>query len=84
MSRCNFPYVILPETDSAASLIEERPMLAQAILITTTWRSPLRQSRLKEKFLTDVSQQYFFGNEKSFDLLQAIMVYTSWLAYYSE
>jgi hypothetical protein len=79
LSRRNFPYVLLGATDSAASLIEERPMLAQAILVTTSWRSPQRQSTLKAKFLADVSQQYFFRNEKSLDLLQAMIVYTAWL-----
>jgi hypothetical protein len=74
----NFPYVIISENCSTASLIDEHPMLAQAVLVTTTWRAPLRQSKFKKTFLADVSERYFVRTERSLDLLQALIVYTAW------
>ncbi|EXJ66187.1 uncharacterized protein A1O5_10803 [Cladophialophora psammophila CBS 110553] len=80
MSSHNFPYVIISEACPVASLIEERPMLAQAVFITTTWRTPARQSALKDKFLKDLGERYFNRSERSLDLLQALIVYFGWLA----
>ncbi|OAL30291.1 hypothetical protein AYO20_08769 [Fonsecaea nubica] len=78
MSSNHFPYVLLPEACTVATLIEERPMLAQAIFISTTWRTPARQSALKDKFLKDLGEMYFVRSERSLDLLQALLVYFGW------
>jgi hypothetical protein len=78
MSADNFPYVIIPNAYPIATLVEERPMLAQAVLIAATWRSPERQRALKNKFLEDFTERYFLKSERSLDLLQALMVYFGW------
>lgn len=78
MSQANFPYVIIPVTCSAAALIDQRPMLAQAVFIVTSWRKPARQSVLKASFLQELGHRYFVRSERSLDLLQALIVYFGW------
>ncbi|OCT50483.1 hypothetical protein CLCR_07356 [Cladophialophora carrionii] len=79
MSANHFPYVMIPEACPVATLVGERPMLAQAVFVATTWRFPERQRALKEKFLQDFNHRYFVKSEKSLDLLQALIVYFAWL-----
>ncbi|KIW70790.1 hypothetical protein PV04_03030 [Phialophora macrospora] len=83
MSTNHFPYVIIPETCPVATLVEERPMLAQAIFVATTWRFPERQRALKDKFLLDLTHRYFVKSERSLDLLQALIVYSAWCHWYT-
>ncbi len=78
MSRRNFPFVVVPECCRAASLIEERPMLAQAIFMVTSWRQPARQAVLHTDFLREVGDRYFVKFERSLDLLQSLLVYFGW------
>ena len=78
MSSNHFPYVIIPEACPVATLIDERPMLAQAVFIVTAWRLPHRQHALRDKFLQDFSDRYFIKSERSLDLLQALIVYFGW------
>ncbi|KIX96703.1 uncharacterized protein Z520_07422 [Fonsecaea multimorphosa CBS 102226] len=83
MSSNHFPYVLIPEACPVASLVEERPMLTQAILVSTTWRTPARQSALKDKFIKDLTDRYFLGSERSLDLLQALIVYFGWCQWHA-
>ncbi|EXJ62419.1 hypothetical protein A1O7_02854 [Cladophialophora yegresii CBS 114405] len=83
MSTNHFPYVMVPEACPVATLVEERPMLAQAVFVATTWRFPERQRALKDKFLQDFSHRYFVKSEKSLDLLQALVVYFAWCHWYA-
>ena len=78
ISTAHFPYVIIPDGYPIATLIDERPLLAQAFLIATIWRSPERQRVLKENFLKDFTERYFIKSERSLDLLQALIVYFAW------
>ncbi|KIX09385.1 uncharacterized protein Z518_00464 [Rhinocladiella mackenziei CBS 650.93] len=83
MSQSFFPYVIVPETCQAASVIQERPMLAQAIFIVTTWRNPIVQSPLQAQFLKELGERYFIKSERSLDLLQGLIVYFGWCHWYA-
>ncbi|KIW20641.1 hypothetical protein PV08_01218 [Exophiala spinifera] len=83
MSRSVHPFVLLPQSCRAAPLIEERPMLAQAIFIVTSWQNPARQAALRSIFLRDLSEKYFMRSERSFDLLQALIVYFGWCHFYT-
>ncbi|KAK5277876.1 hypothetical protein LTR40_009853, partial [Exophiala xenobiotica] len=83
MSQTNYPFVILPESCRAASLIEERPMLAQAIFIVTSWRNSARQATLRASFLRDVSDKFLMRSERSLDLLQGLIVYFGWCHFYT-
>ena len=78
MARVNTPFVIIPESCRATSLVEERPMLAQAIFIVTSWRHPARQSVLRANYLKELGDKYLVRSEKSLDLLQSLIVYFVW------
>jgi len=53
-------------------------MLAQAIFIVTSWKNPARQHTLRSSYLRDLSDRYFVRSERSFDLLQSLIVYYGW------
>lgn len=78
MVRVGTPFVIIPESCRAASLVEERPMLAQAIFVVTSWRHPARQSVLRANYLKELGDKYLLRAEKSLDLLQSLIVYFMW------
>ena len=78
MSAENFPFVIVPEQTSAALLTQKRPLLARAIAIVASWASPNEQSARRALFLHELSSRFFIKNERSLDLLQALLVYFAW------
>lgn len=78
MSVTNYGYVIIPETCSAAALIQERPLLALAVFIVTSWRNHARQSALQDSFMKELGERYVIKSERSLDLLQALIVYFGW------
>lgn len=78
MSQKNLPFVVVPESCRAVLLMEERPMLAQAIFTVTSWRNAARQAALQANFLKDLGERYFIRSERSLDLLQALIVYFGW------
>ena len=81
MSAENFPFVIVPEQTSAALLSQRRPLLARAIAIVASWSSPNEQSARRALFLHELSSRFFIKNERSLDLLQALLVYFAWYVY---
>ena len=78
MSQLHFPYVLIPEECPAQSLYRERPMLARAIIIVTSWRNPGLQAVMRISFLRNLMEKYFILNERSLELLQALIVYFGW------
>ncbi|KAK4945618.1 hypothetical protein LTR10_015237 [Elasticomyces elasticus] len=83
MARGHTPFVIIPESCHATSLVEERPMLAQAIFIVTSWRHPARQSVLRANYLKELGDKYLVRSDKSLDLLQSLIVYFVWCHWYT-
>jgi len=81
LSAENFPYVLLPHDCTASVLAQQRPMLAQAIGVVTSWKTPSIQSARKNHFLRNLSETYFVKYERSLDLLQALLVYFGWWAH---
>lgn len=78
MSTQNFPFVTLSGECSATSLARYRPLLSLAIGVATAWKDYSLQSRIRRSFLQQLSIRYFFKHERSLDLIQALLVYTSW------
>lgn len=77
MSSDFWPFVMLPEDIKAAALLQKRPLLSQAIVLSTSWSSPAKQAVQKKRFLGDLSSKYF-AFERSLELLQALLVYFGW------
>lgn len=73
-----YPWVIIPQDRDASSLYKERPMLARAIVIATSWATSEHHLALKSQFLKDIGESYLIRTEKSIDLLQAVLVYLGW------
>lgn len=78
MSTEYHPYVIVPAELSAAALLEKRPLLVLAITVVTSWKVPSEQAVHRERFLKELSTRYFLNDERSLDLLQALIVYFGW------
>lgn len=77
MSSDFWPFVMVPEDTKAAVLLQERPLLSQAIVLATSWNSPLKQAVWKKSFLEELSSKYF-AFERSLELLQSLLVYFGW------
>jgi hypothetical protein len=78
MANTQFPFIIVPEECSAKILRQKRPMLARAIAVATAWKSPNEQAVRRALFLKELSTKYFVKNERSLDLLQAMIVHFLW------
>lgn len=78
MSETHYPFVLIPEECNGLELYRERPKLALAIVVVTSWRNPERQSAVRTRFLREIGESFFVNAEKSFDLLQAVLVYLGW------
>lgn len=72
-----WPFVMVPEEIKAAALLQKRPLLSQAIVLSTSWSSPTQQAVQKQRFLGELSSKYF-AFERSLELLQALLVYFGW------
>lgn len=78
LSQDFYPFVLIPEEWNSTVLYQKRPKLALAITIATSWRSPERQATLQARFIRELGNDFFSDSEKSFDTLQAILVYLGW------
>lgn len=77
MSSKYWPFVMIPEDIKAAVLLQKRPLLSQAIVLTTSWKMPAKQAGEKKRFLEELSSRYF-AFEQSLELLQALLIYFGW------
>lgn len=73
-----FPFVLLPKESSVRLLQQKRPLLLQAILVSTSWQDRTLQLFMEKRFLKDLSARAFLNEENSLDMLQSLLVYLAW------
>lgn len=76
--RAYFPFIVVPEETTAASMASSQPFLLLAILTVSLTRKPLLQKRLDERFRRVLSERVIFYGEKSMDYVQGLLVYMAW------
>jgi hypothetical protein len=72
------PFVLIPPGMNAQRLSEDRPFLYQAIVFAASYHDSLHQLELGQQFIKDVTEHLVILGEKSLDLLQGLLVHTSW------
>ncbi|OQU94426.1 hypothetical protein CLAIMM_00782 [Cladophialophora immunda] len=77
-----FPFVVVaPETD-AATLRRDKPVLFLAIMTACLEADHMVQRRLGAELKRIISERVLIGNERSIELLQALLVHLSWIHYH--
>jgi hypothetical protein len=76
-----FPFVVLPESWTLATLLKDRPFLALGIFSVMSNTNLALQRLLVTKFRKSISERLIVGGEKSLDLLQGLLVHLGWYVY---
>lgn len=72
------PFVPIPSAANARHLHSTKPMLLQAITVVAYFHDLPRQRDLVKHLMRNISERILMNNEKSIDLLQAILVFVAW------
>jgi hypothetical protein len=73
-----FPFVIIPETVSAADLAQSKPFLYKTVLMVASYHDKAGQLRMTKEIFQYLSINMVVNNERSFDLLQGLLVLMAW------
>lgn len=77
-----FPFVMLPQQATAATIRKERPNLYRACIFAGCRRYPVWQRELAECILKHTAEAMLVYGERSLDLLQGLLVFVSWYQYH--
>ena len=72
------PFVPLPAGTTAKHLQTHKPVLLQAITVVAYFHDLPRQRELVKQLMRNISERILMNNEKSIDILQAILVFVAW------
>ena len=73
-----FPFVVVPTSETAASIRMTRPVLYRSCMFAAARRYPIWQRQLAEGILKHIGESMLLYGERSLDLLQGILVFLSW------
>lgn len=73
-----FPFVLIPETTTAPMLYEEKPHLFWVIMASVVPQTDTVHKDIKLWFRQYLAEHVVVRQEKSLDLLQAILVHMAW------
>lgn len=73
----NFPFVVIPPTQTAAALREERPFLWLCIMNLTTMSAP-QNNILRERIRHEYITRAFVNQERTMDLLLGLIAFLGW------
>ena len=74
----HFPFVVVPQGTTVRRLRDEKPFLLKAIMTAASFKDMSRQAELARDTMRHLTEHMLFRNEKSFDLLQGLLVYIAW------
>jgi hypothetical protein len=77
-----FPFVAIPADMSLQAIRRETPLLFLAISATMIFDYPFLQHQLGEEFRQKAFEKVLWGAEKSLELLQGLLLYTSWYCHF--
>jgi hypothetical protein len=72
-----FPFIILPESQTAQDLRQEQPFLWLCIMAVSS-KSSVQQIALEKELRTIIGRQLLLEGEKTLDLLLGVMTYIAW------
>lgn len=73
-----FPFVPIPNDLRAIDLLEQRPFLFRTIIQVTCPQTPALQRSLSRWFRIYIAEHVVVDQEKSVELLQAILLFIAW------
>ena len=73
-----FPFVVVPEGTSARELGQSKPFLLKVILMVAFFHSVPGQSVMVKELMEYLSEHMILGAEKTFDMLQGLLVLFAW------
>lgn len=73
-----FPFVIVPDKVSAAELAQTKPFLYKALIMAASYHDNTGQCRMAKEIFQYLSTNMILENERSFDLLQGLLVLMAW------
>lgn len=73
-----FPFVIVPNTQSASYLSTERPVLLLAIMTVASGESRQLQLALEALLRQEIATRCLVQRKKNLELVQSILVYLAW------
>lgn len=76
-----FPFVIVPDKVSAAELVQTKPFLYKVLVMVASYHEKTRQAMMAHEIFQYLSTRMICGNERSFDLLQGLLVLMAWLVF---
>ncbi len=77
-----FPFVVIPAGASLDSVRQESPFLFLVVVATMLFDDPSLQHQLGEDVREQALHRILLGAEKSLDLLQGLLVYTTWYCHF--
>ena len=72
------PFVVVPPKTTAQQLFAEKPVLLNAIVMVAFFQDLPRQQLMVKQLMRNLSERILINNEKSLDILQAILVFVTW------
>ncbi|KJZ74079.1 hypothetical protein HIM_06528 [Hirsutella minnesotensis 3608] len=72
------PFVVVPKHLSAAELRAERPFLWKGVMTASSIWDGSRQAKMGDEMLADIGRAAIADGNKSLDLLQGLLLLTSW------
>ncbi len=73
-----FPFVLIPETMTASAMYAEKPHLFWIIMAAVVPQTDTTHADIKIWFRRYLAEHLIVRQEKSLDLLQAILVHLAW------
>jgi hypothetical protein len=73
-----FPFVIVPDRVPAAELAQTKPFLCKTLLMVASYHDKAGQIRMTRDIFQYLSSHMIVENERSFDLLQGLLVLMAW------
>lgn len=75
-----YPFVIIPETKDAFTLLNESRCLFWTVMASVAPQSSAVQREFKKWFRQYIAEHVVVRQEKRLDLLQAILIHLGWYA----
>ena len=72
------PFVTVPAGLTAKELYQETPFLFHSILLAASYNNSSRQQLLAYEILKYITEHLILNGERSFDLLQGLLLYIAW------
>ncbi|OAP59769.1 hypothetical protein AYL99_04771 [Fonsecaea erecta] len=79
----HFPFVVIPPQTTAVALRQEKPFLFRTCITAAAQADPSLLKQLADDLMRYIGERMLIKGEKSLDLLQGLLVFSSWYQYYN-